>query len=50
MIIESKENAIVELRNKLQIITKEHESCQKEAESSKDQLDCVESAYAASQP
>jgi hypothetical protein len=41
-ILESKVNEIKELQNKLQIITKEHESCQKGAESREDQLDSAE--------
>ena len=41
MILESKENEIKELQNKLEIVTREHESCQKQAESSRDQIKSV---------
>jgi hypothetical protein len=49
VILESKENEIKELQNKLETITKEHESCQKEAESNKDQLKSIELEPAASE-
>ena len=48
-ILESKENEIKELQNKLQIITKEQESCQNEAESNKDKLKSVKLEPAASE-
>jgi hypothetical protein len=40
VILESKENEIKELKNKLETISKEHEFCQKEAESNMDPLKC----------
>ncbi len=48
MILESKENEIIELQNKLEKITKEHDICQKPTESSQDQLKSVELESAAS--
>jgi hypothetical protein len=45
MILESKENE----NKELQIITKEHESCQKQAESSRDQLKSAGLQYVASE-
>ncbi len=41
MIIESKENEIKEIQNKLETVSKEHDLRQKEAESNKDHLKSV---------
>ncbi len=49
VILESKENEIIELQNKLETVTKELESCQNEAESNMDQLKIVKLEPAASE-